>query len=291
MHALTRRLTLLIFVFALLVPTLAQAENRGLVWKVKGKNCIIWLAGTLHFANESLYPLPKSIEQGFEQAEVLVVEADITNMTEADIEALTQMAAYPPGDGLSKHVSVRMLKEFKDAGMDLAPFEPLRPWYAVMSGVALKLAGMGYSSDMGIDMHMLKRAHDKGMPVAELESIQGQFKLMASLASKDEKGFLRFMLTDIEKMEEQLNILSNAWKQGDGDGMAKELFSGLKKTPAVLPFYDAIYFKRNRGMAEKIAGYLKSGKDHLIMVGAGHLVGPQSVVELLEKKGFKTVQQ
>jgi len=48
---------------------------------------------------------------------------------------------------------------------------------------------------------------------------------------------------------------------------------------------------RNRAWIPKLEEFLKSDKAVLVVVGAGHLVGKDSVVELLTAKGYKVEQR
>jgi len=48
-----------------------------------------------------------------------------------------------------------------------------------------------------------------------------------------------------------------------------------------------MFTDRNVKMAEKIEGYLASEGTYFVIVGAGHLVGEDSVVSLLQKKNHK----
>jgi uncharacterized protein YbaP (TraB family) len=48
--------------------------------------------------------------------------------------------------------------------------------------------------------------------------------------------------------------------------------------------------QRNQDWVVKIEKLLGGNKDVLVIVGAGHLVGPHSVVQLLNQKGY-TIEQ
>jgi uncharacterized protein YbaP (TraB family) len=48
---------------------------------------------------------------------------------------------------------------------------------------------------------------------------------------------------------------------------------------------------RNRAWAARLVELLDDDDDYLVVVGALHLVGRDSVVDLLTKRGFAVVQQ
>jgi uncharacterized protein YbaP (TraB family) len=68
--------------------------------------------------------------------------------------------------------------------------------------------------------------------------------------------------------------------------MEERLFMDLRADPGLRPFFEKLFFERNVGMARKVEGYLASGRDHLVVVGSGHLVGERSVVDLLRRAGY-----
>jgi uncharacterized protein YbaP (TraB family) len=43
-------------------------------------------------------------------------------------------------------------------------------------------------------------------------------------------------------------------------------------------------------MADKIDRYLTQNSVYFVVVGAGHLIGDQGIVKLLEKRGYKVTQ-
>ncbi len=48
--------------------------------------------------------------------------------------------------------------------------------------------------------------------------------------------------------------------------------------------------KRNRNWLPQIIGYLQAKEKTMIIVGAGHLVGKEGLVNLLQDKGYKVEQ-
>ena len=77
------------------------------------------------------------------------------------------------------------------------------------------------------------------------------------------------------------------WKQGDADNLYKLLFKSFEDYPQI---EDRLLLQRNKDWVLKIEKMRKEKKDMIIIVGAGHLIGPGSVVELLKKNGYKVKQ-
>ena len=82
-----------------------------------------------------------------------------------------------------------------------------------------------------------------------------------------------------------------AWKAGDEAAMHRLTAADpVKKRPALKPVFQKLVDDRNVTMAKKIEDYLKSRKSHFVVVGAGHLSGPNSIPRLLQKRGYKVEQ-
>jgi len=66
------------------------------------------------------------------------------------------------------------------------------------------------------------------------------------------------------------------------------LNDALREAPAL---YKRLLTDRNRAWVPAVEKLLQGDRDAIVIVGAGHLVGKESVVELLARKGFKPTQQ
>jgi uncharacterized protein YbaP (TraB family) len=54
--------------------------------------------------------------------------------------------------------------------------------------------------------------------------------------------------------------------------------------------YNKLFVRRNRNWVPEIIKLMNQQGDALVIVGAGHLVGKDSVIDLLTKKGYKVTQ-
>ena len=86
----------------------------------------------------------------------------------------------------------------------------------------------------------------------------------------------------------QFDALVVAWRIGDIKGLDKIITEYTKDYPAMQKRF---FTNRNQKWLAKIEKLLQGDKDVLVVVGAGHLVGKDSVVDLLTRKGFKAEQR
>ena len=81
-----------------------------------------------------------------------------------------------------------------------------------------------------------------------------------------------------------------AWKCGDIDKMGKIITKEFDRFPEASSIYERIFIQRNKNMASKLDGLLKTPYNYFIVVGAGHLVGDKGLIQLLREKGYSLKQ-
>ena len=113
----------------LLLPVMAWAEPGFWHASKDGRN--LWVLGSIHVGLDSFYPLPASIEEAWQQADILIVEADLHTISDQDNQQIAQLSQLPAGDRLANHLSPSqyqaLLKQAKAYGLPEASLSPLRP--------------------------------------------------------------------------------------------------------------------------------------------------------------------
>ncbi len=56
------------------------------------------------------------------------------------------------------------------------------------------------------------------------------------------------------------------------------------------PIYEKLIDERNRNMVSKMEDFLRTKETYFVIIGAGHLVGNQGVIEKLREKGYAVEQ-
>ena len=100
-----------------------------------------------------------------------------------------------------------------------------------------------------------------------------------------------YMMSSLEQahdLPKQVNDMVQAWRRGDTAWFQTEIKSDLGKDPAL---YQSMVVARNRKWIAKIEAMLDDDKNYLVIVGTAHLVGPDSVIELLKKDGIRAAQR
>ena len=287
----TRRIPgrLLAVAFCLVWAPLLQGQKLCF-WKVAGESNTVYLLGSIHFLKEDFYPLPKPIESAFEQAQTVVFETDLGQMEDPQTQMkMLMMGACPPGKTLRDFVSEEtygLLKEH--LGAQTAVFDRFKPWFAAVALVALEIQKLGFNPEQGVDRHYYKRALKAGKKTAGLETVEFQMDLFKNLSDKDQEQFLNESIKETGQIRTMFTDITAAWSSGDVAKLEAQLLAAMKEYPDLEKKFMT---ERNHAWVPQIEQYLKQTEPVLFVVGAGHLVGRESVVELLRKRGFKVEQQ
>jgi uncharacterized protein len=273
----------------------AQAQNGStpLIWEARSAANTVYLFGTIHVGARKMYPLSPAVEKAFAASEVLALEADPTEASGA-IDGMAS-AAYKPPDNIARHISPELMGKVEgllpQIGLPIEYARVMRPAMLAMTIAMLEIGRQGYDAKLGLDIHLARRAKEQGKRIVELESLQQQIALLQSFSPALQAGMLEASVQGVQNgtLATELRDLVAAWRTGNAGDLMAQLQRDTEDLPPELAreYDDALYNSRNLGMVDKIIAMLESGPPAFVAVGAGHLLGPAGVVELLQAKGYK----
>lgn len=268
---------------ALLLPFITTSVvAEPLVWQAENANRQFIILGSIHAGKDNFYPLPAAFTDHWDNADALVVEANILKPSSAQLNPAIATTAQMLTDSERQSLAATA----KQAGISSSPLLTSPPWLAAIS-LQMKMAEQaGLSPDRGIDITLLKRAQAKQMPILELESIEQQLRLMEQLDDHG-KDLLMTTINEWEEMTKQLSCLVSAWQAGDQQQLVS-LFEDSQYTDQTDA---ALINDRNHDWATQLTGdpAYQRGK-FLIVVGAMHLLGEEGLPTLLKQQGFSIKQ-
>jgi uncharacterized protein YbaP (TraB family) len=286
---------LLFTVLAAFAPAIGQARDRHVLWTVAGQHNTVYLLGSIHVLRPDDGGLPTPAEAAYEDAEQLVMEIDMDDVAAADpgamLETMQRTALLPDGQTLRDVLGpdyADINASAQQTGIDLALLDRFAPWFVAITLLQVELAQRGFSPELGIEQTLAARAGKDRKPILGLETAEEQFAVMASLPLAQQKRFLMMTLEETAQIDEQLDELLQAWRTGDTATLARVLTAEFEDFPEL---YRPLTEDRNRAWVDKLEDLLDDRDDYLVVVGALHLVGRHSVVDLLEQRGYDVVQQ
>ncbi len=270
------------------------ATPKHCLWLVETPlNKAIFLLGSLHVLKSDAYPLAKAINEAYNQSQKVVFETDLeAMMNPAVLAKMMAMGLYPEGQTLFQNISDEMgsslKKKMVDLGMPMEHFGRFRPWFMAVTLTALELKRLGFSPEYGIDLHFYGKASSDEKETGFLEPVEFQLELSGNMNAHDQKASF-FQSPEQHDVAAQMadDMLKN-WKKGDADSLYSILFKSFEEFPQI---ENRLLLRRNIDWVKKIEALMAEDKNIFIIVGAGHLIGPGSVVALLKEKGYKVKQR
>lgn len=285
------RILILLLLFVAL--PLHAAGDRLLFYKAVHEKTELYLLGSMHLARQDIYPLRPQIMQAFDASDTLVVEVDITDDAGAEIQQLMLThGMYPPGESIRNHISketwTRLEKLIRQYALPVEVFAQFRPGFLATTLSTMEMMRLGMQPELGIDNFFLQSASgDKD--IQELETAIEQVMLLQNFP--DTEIVILETLDSIDDLDLFMDQMIAAWKLGDADGLKKiVLDEPIEEFPEYAEFYEKIFDERNEKMTEKLDGFLRTRGSYFVVVGAGHLLGREGIVELLRKRGFEVQQ-
>jgi len=111
---------------------------------------------------------------------------------------------------------------------------------------------------------------------------------LGEMDRNDQEDFLMQTLKELDVIGEMASDMLNAWETGDIDGLNEMITISFEDYPEI---YDRLVTGRNRAWISKISNLAHQDGNVLVIVGAGHLIGKESVLDLLEERGYKIRQR
>ncbi|MNS12225.1 TraB family protein [compost metagenome] len=277
--------TLLSLLLWLLLPLNAFADPA--FYRISKGNEQHWLLGSIHAGKPSLYPLPDPVERAWQQSRALVMEVDMTHISQAQWQEMGAITRLVDGKTLKDHLPIDLYRRTLIAagqnGLNESMLAPLRPWFAAITLTQAALERTGYRGEFGVDQHFAKRANDGGKPIVGLETLLEQLGYLASVGD-NQTLMLESTLDELPELEKGFTEVMAAWQNGDQATLINLLKEEMAPPKLQAWLEQTLLAERNRNWVKKWPGL---PNESFIVVGALHLYGEQGLLALLEQQGWR----
>ena len=269
------------------------SPNRHCLWSMEGNGNIYYFLGSLHVMRSDVYPLAGEIEKAYRGCEKIVLETNPESFQNPAFQKRFLSAGIlPEGQELQETVSTKTYDMFKKklnaVGLPLAGFERFKAWFCAVTLTAATYQKLGFEPKHGVDIYYYKKAKKDGKQIFFLEPVDYQVRLLDELGNLDPNAVLSQALADIEMIENTAAKMLSDWIKGD----VQEIDSLIKNSFTNFPdMYEKLFVARNIMWVSKLEKMMVEKGDALVIVGAGHLLGDQSVLCLMRQIGYKSNQE
>ena len=279
----------------LLTLTAGVAAEDNFLWEVSGPEGDFYLMGSLHYMVEGAYPLNDEVYNRLAQSDTLVVEVDIREINQFQVQNLiNQLGVYGPDESLEDVLEAELYQRVADIlephGLTRQQFNQFKPWYVSILLSNFSTYEMDINPVEGIEHHILAEVSELDLEVKELESLEYQFRMFANLEEELQVEMIRDVFDDLDKGEHYSQELAETWLAGDVDEFYETFFEGRYDSETRSEYYHHLFDERDIEMKENIKAMLADGDDLFVVVGAGHVVGDNGLLNLFEQAGYEINQ-
>jgi hypothetical protein len=270
-------------------PTPAAREaGHPAMWVVHGPQGTLYLLGSFHLLQPSADWEDARVDAALDKADHVWFE-----LTGFDDTALAQQMFIRYGlyatPELSSHLDADTNKALSDAlakhGLSLDQMQRFKPWAVALVLAEKELADNGFQSGQGVDLTLYHKALAAKKDVAGFETMEQQISILARIDANDGLGLLKQTLGDDKDGPAKMMSLAQAWLHGDEQALVKDAVTDMKSDYPDL--YAHVIVERNVSWGPRIEDMARAKGTSLVVVGAGHLIGPDGVVAHLKADGFK----
>lgn len=278
--------------------------NAQVLYKISGNGLKTesYIIGTAHIVKSSFVDSIPGAKRVLNQVQQVCGELVMKYANNTDTAmSLIQYVMLPP-DSVARNIMTeaqfdtlcRVVKENYNIDLNAPQFASLLRMYPMLFYVTItqlseqmkQMANPGSTPNSNdyMDFYFQQEAEKAGKTVLGLETYSFQMKLLTTLYDAPLKQQYAELIELLKKENNDLPMkeLENAYKSLDLNKIDKML-DQLKEKEDIAT--RALY-SRNENWADKMPSIM-SEKSTLFAVGAGHLVGDQSILKLLRAKGYK----
>jgi len=255
------------------------------MWTIRDSDSTIVLFGSVHLLPEGLKWRTPALDAALAAADDIWFETP----TEGGESAMLarRYGTLPAGDSLTARLTPKgreRLERLADRyGLSPAALDGSRPWLVDLTLSVAALVAEGAIADAGVERTLADAA--PGAKRRYFETPEEQIGFLAGAPEADQLLSLEETLRQLDEEPTVFAELIRAWVQGDQAGLERLGVTPIRKLSPVL--YERLLAGRNRRWAEAIIERLAGSGESVIVVGAGHLTGPDSVPALLRAKGIR----
>jgi uncharacterized protein YbaP (TraB family) len=294
MHKLLHRLIASVVALLTIVSgaTAAGAETRmarPALWSVSDADTTVYLFGTIHLLPENYQWRTPKLEEAVGGSQQLVVETIVDDKNPMKLFQAMASLAFSPGlpplaDRVPAAKRTALIDAVRKSGFPPQALDRMETWAAAFILLGNQFKDLGLKSGEGVEFSLRSAFTGQGKPVGELETNAEQLGFFDQLPEKAQRELLEGAIDESSKVKVEFDDMLTAWVRGDVKAIARSFNRDLAASPEL---EQALIKRRNANWSKWIEQRMTQPGAVMVAVGAGHLAGPDSVVDLLKRDGYK----
>lgn len=261
-------------------PALAEPA----MWKVSDADSSVYLFGSIHVFTRDMQWRTPLLDEEVKSAdhvyfELLLDEAAYATIGRATLVEGRLRDGRTLWDLLTPEQADEVRTAIANAGLDPLSFERMTPWMAELMLSSALIQG----AKAGVEMSLYSEVEPDRQRGLETAEEQLGFTAAGSEADQIENLVRSVRMMGSQDSVDFIEEMMSAWERGDADRLYR---INSDEDAGTENRYDVLITGRNERWTTRIEQMLAENDNALVVVGAGHLVGPGGVPDLLAKQGF-----
>lgn len=265
----------------------APQVARPALWEVSDPDTKVYLFGTIHLLPAAMKWRSAKLDEALSNSQELVVETIIDDKNPTKL--MSALASLGIAKGLPPLVErvpaakrTALAAAIRKSGVPEQAYNGMKTWMAAFLLLANQFKELGLTG--GVEGVLRNDFTARSKPIGELETNVEQLSFFDRLPESAQRNLLEGALEEGSSVKRAFGGMLDAWSRGDVQGIAQTFDRDLSASPALR---DTLIRERNANWSRWIERRMTEPGAVMIAVGAGHLAGRYSVLEMLKKDGYK----
>jgi len=260
------------------------------MWSVSDADTTVYLFGTIHLLPDKYHWRTARFDQAIAGSNELVVETIIDEKNPMALFSILSRLAISPGlPPIDQRVPPEkrgaLAAAIKKSGIPVAAFDRMETWAAAFMLLGNQFKDLGLKGDQGVENVLRGSFTAQGKPIGELETNAEQLGFFDTLSEPAQRQLLEGAIEAPGDTGKEFQGMLASWVKGDVSAIARTFNRDLSASPELM---NALIKRRNANWSGWIERRLATTPGSvMIAVGAGHLAGPDSVIALLQHRGYR----
>jgi uncharacterized protein YbaP (TraB family) len=229
------------------------------------------------------------IDEAVGGSQQLVVETIVDEKNPVKLMNALASLAFSPGlpplaDRVPPAKRAALIEAVKKSGLPPQALDRMETWAAAFILLGNQFKDLGLKGQEGVEIVLRNSFTSQGKPVGELETNLEQLSFFDKLPESAQRQLLEGSIDGGASMTQEFHDMLAAWARGDVKGIAKSFNRDLAGSPELS---QALIKRRNANWSKWIEQRMTQPGAVMLAVGAGHLAGPDSVIDLLKRDGYR----
>lgn len=267
---------------------MAQARDRGFLWRIQKDGTESYLYGTVHVARLPwMFPGPR-VREALAASTTVALELDLLD---PDIQRrMAAGVAVKAGDALPASLQQRLANRARAECVEPEQLSGMKPEFQIATLSMLAGRRSGLEPGFGVDLFLSNLARRDGKPVVSLETVDEQLRALTSRNRAEAIELVGSTLDELDsgRAQQMLAQIAQLWAAGDHARLARyEEWCECQRTPAEAAAMRRLLEGRNPALATRIDTLHRSGKRVFAAVGSLHMAGPRGLPALMAQRGYR----